>query len=146
MKKLGVFPVVLCSLLWGSPLSANAQLSPDEQQVQQVTHDRLIELALLNDEFAKRCRGTSVAKHFNQVNRLFITKYGMTANNYIQSFISRDTRAYQQQIAMAFNDQLSDKGGCEAAKDQQWDRQMADEFKRHLQQVEAANWRPQRRF
>lgn len=122
-------------------LTAQAQ----EQEVpnpQQEIHSNLVKSALLNDAFAERCRGMSIDKNFNQVNRLFITKYGVSANNYIETFIAEDFRDYKRQFSRHFNIVLAKKGGCQAAKDQKWDKEMHDEFKELYRQAEASNWFP----
>lgn len=108
-----------------------------------VRHSNLVKSALLNDAFGKRCRGRSVAKYFNQVNRLFITKYSTSANNYIETYIAPDFRDYKEDFDHLFSRSLAQKGGCSKAKDADWDKQMLEEFKQLFKEVESSNWYPE---
>lgn len=121
------------------PWLAQAQETVNPQQE---IHSNLVKSALLNDAFGKRCRGRSLAKYFNQVNRLFITKYSVSANNYIETFIADDFRDYKRQFSRHFNLLLAKKGGCQAAKDQNWDKEMLAEFHELYRQAEKSNWYP----
>lgn len=109
---------------------------------QAVLHSNLVKSALLNDAFGKRCRGRSVAKYFNKVNRLYITKYSVSANNYIESYIAPDFRDYKEDFEHLFSRSLAQKGGCGKAKDNDWDKQMLAEFKALFREVESSNWYP----
>lgn len=114
----------------------------NSEDPQAVLHSNLVKSALLNDAFGKRCRGRSVAKYFNQVNRLFITKYSVSANNYIETYIAPDYRDYKADFEHLFSRALAQKGGCSKAKDMHWDKQMLEEFKQLFKDSEASNWYP----
>ncbi|BBP46121.1 hypothetical protein THMIRHAS_14940 [Thiosulfatimonas sediminis] len=125
-----------------SAMPSTALASENTQDPQVVLHSNLVKSALLNDAYGKRCRGRSVAKYFSQVNRLFITKYSTSVNNYIDTYIASDYRSYKVDFEHQFSRVLAQKGGCDQAKEQQWDKQMLDEFKDLFSQAESAEWYP----
>jgi len=106
-------------------------------------HSALVLKALQVDFYNIRCRGISVAKNFNKVNRLYITKYSLTANNFIKNFINPDVRAEKQIQEIDFKKNLNKLGGCSKAKEQGWIKQIHDEYKNLYQQAEQSTWFPE---
>ena len=106
-------------------------------------HSALVLKALQVDFYNVRCRGISVAKNFNKVNRLYITKYSLTANNFIKNFINPDVRAEKQIQEIDFKKNLNQLGGCSKAKEQGWIKQIHDEFNHLYQQAEQSTWFPE---
>ena len=106
-------------------------------------HSALVLKALQVDFYNVRCRGISVAKNFNKVNRLYITKYSLTANNFIKNFINPDVRAEKQIQEIDFKKNLNKLGGCSKAKEQGWIKQIHDEYKNLYQQAEQSTWFPE---
>ncbi|BCN93174.1 hypothetical protein THMIRHAM_09590 [Thiomicrorhabdus immobilis] len=106
-------------------------------------HSELVLKALQLDFYNIRCRGTSVAKNFNKVNRLYITKYSITANNFIKDFINPDVRAEKEAQEIDFKKNLNRMGGCAKAKDQDWIKEIHDQFNELYQQAEQSAWYPE---
>lgn len=106
-------------------------------------HIDLIEVALKTDAYNKRCRGISTAKLLHQVNRLYVTKYSLTANNFIESYIDEDVRTLKTERQHALNRLLAKTGGCEEAKSQEWGMQLKKEFKTLYEQAEKSPWYPE---
>jgi len=120
------------------PSSAQAPIPPE-----QILHTDLVLLALKSDFFNHRCRGISVNKSFNKVNRLFITKYSLTANNYIKTFINADVKAEKHDQELEFKKELNKIGGCSAAVKQGWRKQINDLFNELYRQAEKSTWFPE---
>lgn len=110
---------------------------------EQKLHTALILTALKVDFYNARCRGLSVAKNVNKVNRLYITKYSITANNYIKIYISEDVRKEKANQEIAFKKALSKIGGCSKAKQQGWVKSLRDEFNDLYEQAEKSTWYPE---
>lgn len=106
-------------------------------------HSELVLTALQLDFYNNRCRGISVSKNFNTVNRLYITKYSLTANNFIKHYINNDVRKEKVSQETAFKKTLNSLGGCAKAKEQGWIKEIHDEFKTRLQQAEKSTWFPE---
>lgn len=106
-------------------------------------HIDLIEIALKTDSYNKRCRGISTAKLLHQVNRLYVTKYSLTANNFIESYINEDVRTLKTERQHTFNRWLAQIGGCQEAKSQDWGTQLKTEFKTLYEQAEKSPWYPE---
>ena len=107
-------------------------------------HSELVHTALQLDFYNNRCRGTSVAKNFNEVNRLYITKYSITANNFIKEFINQDVRAEKEAQEIEFRKNLNRLGGCAKAKDQDWIKEIHDTFRELYQEAEKSAWFPEK--
>ncbi len=116
------------------------ELTPTEEQDY---HSKLVITALKTDFFNKRCRGISVAKSFNKVNRLFINKYSLTANNYIKLYINPDVRQEKQQQEREFKKSLNSIGGCSKARKLKWRNTLNKEFDELYQQAETSTWYPE---
>jgi len=113
------------------------------QNPEQELHASLVLMALKLDFYNSRCRGLSVAKNFNQVNRLYITKYSLTANNFIKQYINNDVRQEKASQEIAFKKTLNSLGGCSKAKEQGWIKEIHDQFKTMLEQAEQSTWFPE---
>jgi hypothetical protein len=105
-------------------------------------HIDLIETGLKTDWFKKRCRGIPTAKSFDKVNRLFVTKYSLTANNFIERYLNEDVQKLKQARLQSFNQLLMKTGGCQAAKSQGWVEQLQTDFKSQYEQVQNSLWYP----
>ncbi len=113
-------------------------ISPELQ-----VHIDLIDSALQTDAYNKRCRGVSMAKTLNLVNRLYVTKYSLTANNFIKHYIHEDVKALKIARQVSFNKQLAKIGGCQEAKAQGWVSQLKSDFKNQYEQAELSTWYPE---
>ena len=123
-----------------------ANESPDTTNIQNPDlklHSDLVLKALQLDFYNARCRGISVAKNFNKVNRLYITKYSITANNFIKSFINPDVRSEKEAQEIHFKKNLNSLGGCAKAKQQDWIKEIHDQFNDLYQQAEQSAWYPE---
>lgn len=124
----------------------NAEESPEKQSLpnpELQLHSKLVLKALQVDFYNVRCRGISVAKNLNKVNRLYITKYSLTANNYIKDFINPDVKAEKKAQEIDFKKKLNQLGGCSKARQQGWLKQIRQEFKDLYQQAEQSAWFPE---
>ena len=120
------------------PTDISKQQNPELQ-----LHSSLVLKALQVDFYNERCRGISVAKNFNKVNRLYITKYSITANNFIKEFINPDVRSEKAAQEIHFKKNLNSLGGCTKAKQQDWIQEIHDQFKDLYQQAEQSAWYPE---
>ena len=115
------------------------------QDSEQQIHSEWVLIALDYDFYNHRCRGMSVDQNFNKVKRLFITKYGISPNNYIEAFLAdpnQDFFAFKEQKEREFMRQLAQKGGCQSEQARAWLKQMKKDFSQHQRQVEDSNWFP----
>lgn len=134
--------ILLCIMLFFS-VQAIAEESKVSIDPELQRHIDLIENALETDAYNKRCRGISVSKALNKVNRLYVTKYSLTANNFIKNYIDRDVRAIKADRQHSFNHRLNKIGGCKAAKDEGSVKQLKIEFKALYEQAEKSPWYPE---
>lgn len=132
---------LLCLVTLSLPIKAAAETPTIDAELE--LHKALIETALSTDFYNKRCRGISIAKALNQVNRLMVTKYSLTANKFIQTYISKDVRQMKSLRQHEFNQQLAGIGGCQAAKSQGWVKQLQTQFKKQYEHVEKSSWYPE---
>jgi len=119
-------------------LSAEKTQSPELQ-----LHSDLVLKALQVDFYNVRCRGISVAKNFTKVNRLYITKYSLTANNFIKNYINQDVRAEKENQETAFKKNLNALGGCSGAREKGWIKEIHDQFGDLYKQAEKSTWFPE---
>ena len=149
----GVFWSLLCFLtLLATPLYApvyaqgaaeNAtETVPVEQLEDEALHSRLVNVALDLDLFNEQCRGLSVNRNFNKVNRLFINKYSLSANNYIESFFRQEIRVYKKIKQQQFIQTLASLKGCKGAKKAGWDKQLKSDYNILLRKAEDSGWFP----
>jgi len=106
-------------------------------------HIDLIEVALLTDSYNARCRGMSVAKALNSVNRLYVTKYSLTANNFIKTYIDPDVKNLKIERKHRFNKMLNILGGCQAAKSKDSIKRLKKHFKILYEKAEKSPWYPE---
>ena len=76
------------------------------------------------------------------MNRLFITKYSLTANNYIKTYINEDVRAQKAALEIEFKRELNRVGGCAAAIDSGWRSQINDLYRELYLRAEKSVWFP----
>ncbi|MDX1352429.1 MAG: hypothetical protein R3254_05400 [Thiomicrorhabdus sp.] len=139
---LAVFFFVL-NLHTTSVFAENTQETKTPQNPELQLHIDLVLKALQLDFYNVRCRGISVAKNFNKVNRLYITKYSITANNFIKQFIDSDVRAEKEKQEVEFKRNLNRLGGCSKAKQQGWIKEIHDQFGELYQHAEQSAWFPE---
>lgn len=120
-----------------------AQANPIKQELEdEALHSRLINVALELDWLNQKCRGLSIARNFKQVNRLFIQKYSLSANNYIEGFFGEEIRDYKKQKSRKMVMLLAKKRGCKQALEQDWDRELRTEFNTLFRKTEDSSWYP----
>ncbi|MDA3806537.1 MAG: hypothetical protein PF440_01375 [Thiomicrorhabdus sp.] len=124
-----------------SPAQASETLVKTDAALQ--LHIDLIEVALKTDSYNKRCRGISTSSNLHQVNRLYVTKYSLTSNNFIKDYINEDVRALKTVREHTLNKLLAKTGGCEKAESQDWVKQLKPDFKRLYEQAEKSPWYPE---
>lgn len=146
LKKVSLFALMvsLLSLSSYSVLANDLAGSQVNENPELKLHSELVLTALQLDFYNNRCRGTSVAKNFNKVNRLYITKYSITANNFIEEFINPDARAEKEAQEMDFKRNLNRLGGCSKAKDQDWIKKIHDNYRNLYQKAEKSAWFPEK--
>jgi hypothetical protein len=147
ITKVNTMPVkIIKALLIASWLLTNSTVQAVEPQqsvsVEQKVHSDLIIIALKADFFNHTCRGISVNKNFNQVNRLFISKYSLTANNFIKQFINTNVSAEKQKQQTQFKRALAQIGGCTKARQNNWRNKINTEFRALFRQAERSSWYP----
>ncbi len=135
-------PALLLAIALIFALPAQAQTEA-EMNPEQSLHTALVLSALKVDFFNARCRGISVSKNFNKVNRLYITKYSLTANNYIKTYINADVRKEKSKQEIAFKKALNMVGGCAKAKQADWRKDINYEFNTLYKQAEQSTWFPE---
>ncbi|GKT11291.1 MAG: hypothetical protein ISEC1_P0254 [Thiomicrorhabdus sp.] len=133
--------LLIATTLFSNPLMAKPQGDVIDNELQ--THIDLVENALRTDSYNKRCRGMSVSKALNQVNRLLVTKYSLTANNFIKTFMDRDVRGLKSARQHTFNKNLNLMGGCTVAKSEGIVEQLKIDFKSLYEQAEKSPWYPE---
>ncbi|MDG6777815.1 hypothetical protein QCB44_03740 [Thiomicrorhabdus sp. zzn3] len=121
------------------PLSAKASLT---QLHGEALHIELVNTALQYDLYNKRCRGISVSKEVNQVNRLFLQKYGLTVNNFVKQHINRNPRTHQEQLKQSLYQKLNELGGCNLAKDKGLLENFQERFQFLYDQADKSTWFP----
>ncbi len=105
-------------------------------------HSRLVNVAMELDWLNQKCRGLSVERNFKQVNRLFINKYSLSANNYIEGFFAREIRDYKADKSREMIRLLAQKKGCKQALKEDWDRALKKEFNYLFRKAEDSSWFP----
>lgn len=131
-----------------SVLLSNAQASETVAKTDLKTdpilqlHIDLVETALLTDAYNTRCRGISISKYLQDVNRLYVTKYSLTAHNFIKRYVHEDVRTLKSDRLQKFNQQLMQVGGCQTSESHDWSVQLNAEFKAEYQRVEKSVWFP----
>jgi hypothetical protein len=108
-------------------------------------HNQLVETAMRYDFYNKRCRGVSVSAEMEQVNRLFLRKFGMTLNNFIKQHIDRNPRNYQETVKQQLYQQIFELGGCEQAKTKGLVSRFQQEFRLLYEEAERSPWFPSER-
>lgn len=143
-KKFLATLFVLAALTGASAGVAHAADSAEWASLQgRELHIKLIETALRYDSYNKRCRGISVSKEVNLVNRLFLRKYGMTVHNFIKQQMQTDPRDYQETVKQTLYKELAEMGGCEGSKEQGMITQFQNDFRVLFERAENANWFPE---
>lgn len=140
---LATLPLLIA--LFGGTVSTSYAADPAELEALhgRELHIKLIETALRYDYYNKRCRGISVSKEVNLVNRLFLRKYGMTVHNFIKQQMQTDPRDYQETVKQALYKELAEMGGCEGSKEQGMIAHFQDVFRVLFERAENANWFPE---
>ncbi len=132
---------IACLLTFSPPSLAEQSVNANSPELQ--THIDLIEIALLTDAYNKRCRGISVSKSLNQVNRLYVTKYSLTANNFIKTYLDPDVKALKLERQHRFNKLLNELGGCQAVKKNGSIKLLKKHFRTQYETAENSPWYPE---
>lgn len=143
-KLLALVIIINTALICTMPLHANETENASQTLIPkaQTLHTNLVLLALKADYFNRKCRGISINQNFNRVNRLFITKYSLTANNYIKTYINKDVRGEKLTLERAFKKELNQVGGCLAANQQNWRSKLNKEYQSLFSKAENSLWFP----
>jgi len=105
-------------------------------------HLKLVEVAYRYDFYNKRCRGISISREVNEVNRLFLRKYGITINNFIKLNIDRDARGYQDTVKQSLYQSIFEMGGCESDQNDPFLKQMQSDYRILLENAQTSPWFP----
>lgn len=147
-RSSSMLSVLFALLLFNAPVAYAEEANTNGEVAKQLNEieleqTQLIRQSLENDFFSQRCRGSSLAKYFNQTNRLFLSKYGFTANNYIRDYINPEVDVYKAELKQAFLKTLIKSGDCAGANELNWRKTMNDEYNRLYQDVEKSIWFPE---
>ena len=118
------------------------EITPLNQLKGEALHLKLVEIAYQYDAFNKRCRGMSISREVDEVNRLFLRKYGLTINNFIKHNIDRDTRGYQRAVQNRFYNTLFEMGGCEGTRETDFLDTLRDNFRMLIENTQKSPWFP----
>ncbi|VAW45770.1 hypothetical protein MNBD_GAMMA03-432 [hydrothermal vent metagenome] len=145
MPKSFVYQLLtICLLIFAPPSFSEQPLSlANSKNPELQTHIDLIEVALLTDAYNKRCRGISVSKSLNQVNRLYVTKYSLTANNFIKTYIDTNVKELKLERQHRFNKMLNVLGGCQAVKSKGSIKLLKKHFRTQYETAEKSPWYPE---
>lgn len=137
----------LATLVFLVGMMAQGALAEDKSNTQnalsdEALHSELVKVALALDFYSEKCRGMSVDKYFNAVNRLYINKYSLSANNYIEQFFHTEVRDFKAQKQLELIQQLAQMKGCRGAKEQAWDKTTLKHYNQLLRQAEDSGWFP----
>jgi len=133
----------LLLLLIFSPV-VNAEILNSEKLTDENLHSELIKTAIKFDVFNQRCRGVSMAKNFVKVNRLYLSKYDITVNNYIKVYLSQDPRKAKKDLQDKMIAYISEQGGCGALRKKRTRKQFKKRQRQLFQQVEQSAWIPEK--
>lgn len=123
--------------------TANQQATPPlDTLTGEALHLKLVEIAYQYDSYNTRCRGLSISREVDDVNRLFLRKYGITINNFIKLNIDRDVRGYQNSVKQEFHKGLYELGGCEATKDTDFLNILRDNYRMLFRKAQNSPWFP----
>ena len=124
----------------------NQTNEPNSIQIDKLTgkalHLKLVEVAYRYDYYNKRCRGISISREVNEVNRLFLRKYGITINNFIKLNIDRDTRGYQNGVKQKLYQNIFEMGGCQSDQNDPFLDQMQRDYRTLLENAQTSPWFP----
>jgi hypothetical protein len=144
-----VMAFFIVSLPIQAATSALAQTGQPQNSPQPLTlsdaelHQALIETAIRYDFYNKRCRGISVTREYDKVNRLFVTKYSLTIHNYVGRYLNDDIRTIKNNLETELNHQLSALNGCQNAKDQGLVDALQQQYNNLYRQAEVSPWFPE---
>lgn len=105
-------------------------------------HMALVETAYQYDFFNLRCRGVSVAKNEAKVNRLFLEKYQMTLNNFVNREWQKDPTEVEIEIKNTLQEIIFKLGGCQQAREKGLERQLKKDFRHQYDLAEQSAWFP----
>lgn len=123
-------------------LSVQAETEDVQSLVGEPLHIRLVETTIRYDFFNQRCRGVRASVNQSEVNRLFIQKYRLTLNNFIKQYITKDARAYRDQLEESLYRQVAEMGGCQPARDQGLETRIKSDYRTLMERVETSSWYP----
>jgi hypothetical protein len=105
-------------------------------------HTTLITTAIHFDVFNQKCRGVSLAKKIAKVNRLFLSKYDFTVNNYIETYLSQDPRVAKSQLRKQMLNKIIETGGCKQLRQKRAGKKFKKDYRKYFKQVEQSSWIP----
>lgn len=122
-------------------------VSPETQAElsNEALHTRLVTTAIEYDTFNQRCRGVSAAYNTSKVNRLFLKKFGITLNDYMMNYMSKDAndpRDVKEKLVDGVNLTIAKMGGCQPARAKGLEQSYKDNFRNLYHQVEKSTWFP----
>lgn len=153
-KRGGLLVWVLASCVMLTPAYAEevlehhpTELSPETlaELSNEALHTKLVITAIKYDTFNQRCRGVSAAYNTSKVNRLFLKKFGITLNDYMMNYLSKDAndpRVVKQKIVTGVNQTIAKMGGCQPARAKGLEKTYKDDFRNLYRQVESSTWFP----
>lgn len=118
-----------------------------EEQAIANMDDKTLHLAIVNhsiktDAYNKQCRGIRITRNFDKTNRLFITKYSLTVNNFIEWFILDDARRHIKQTGRDMLVKVMQSGGCAKTKELGWVDHLNQRYNKLFRAVDNSYWFP----
>ena len=95
----------------------------------------LVRTSLEYDLYNARCRGNAASTKINDSNRLFVSKYSITANQVINRYIDKDEFAARSAMEQDFLQKISRMGGCKMAKQKGLQQELDQNYRRLFDQV-----------
>ncbi len=105
-----------CLLLPTGALRAGEGDGPLFEQDHQRLLRQLIEAAMLYDTYNRRCRGYRAPTYLDNVTRLSVERYGLTASQLIHQLWHSAPDDFQKRIDLRFLNDIRRLGGCKRAK------------------------------
>ena len=95
----------------------------------------LVRTSLEYDLYNSRCRGNAASTKINDSNRLFVSKYHISANQVINLYIDKDVFAARSAIEQEFLQKIGLMGGCKMAKKKGLQKELDHDYRRLFEQI-----------
>jgi len=105
-------------------------------------HTQLVYTAIEYDIFNQRCRGVSASSNQARVSRLFLDKYGITLNDYIINFLSKETDVFRKKVTNKVYRAVAQMGGCQPARNKGLEQKYKTDFSKLYAKTEKSPWFP----